>query len=840
MPQAPENSDLVQMRENSHPVTGVSASAKSPSVKAEQQTDIKQELLPNPDDDLPKTKEHPMEEDSREYFNDTDQSQDMERPETDLFQARNLQQLMEETSAETLERGLEKGLKILDAIQTFIESYEGELTERDRYLSTIDSVKQMATRNRTIVGVVGNTGAGKSSMINALLEEERLLPTNCMRACTAVVTELSWNEEMDEQKKYCAEVEFIQADDWKRELKILFHDMINADGDITRDCRNANSEAGVAWAKVKAVYPQITKETIVQIEPESLLDDYHVKEVLGMTHKVYNSSPLAFYDELQKYIDSSEKRTEEQIRKKEKKQMEYWPLIKVVRIYTKSDALSTGAVIVDLPGVQDSNAARAAVAEGYLRQCTRLFIVASSTRAIDDKAAKTLLGDQFKRQLKYDGTYESVTFICSKTDQINLTEASDAVDAREKINEWWDEIEKLREEDTFLKKKQRHMKEEKKARSNIYNDQDQLIDKWEELLERVQEGQKVFAPKSKIRGEKRKRARKGTKANKRPNIGSQASFVSDLESDLESQASEDEGENEEEHGEPLTVDEVKTKLAECRELKKSARKEKITIGGQLEHLEQELRKIHEKIEDLFSDVASECIAGRNQNLKGAIQHDFAAGIKELDEEITMAEDEENYDPEEDLRDYVAVANSLPVYCVSSIAYQKLCGRMEKDNMPDGFKTKDKTEIPQLQAHCKQLTEVSRISKCQGFFNKLLQLLNSLIVWSSQDGSGLKLTDTQHQAESSWLNKTLRTLEEQFENVVTEGVEEIQNTLTANLFQHFPATIKSAETEAISCAAGWGKPKVEGGLVCGTYKAVCRRDGGPYYNGKVKHDFNKQL
>lgn len=32
--------------------------------------------------------------------------------------------------------------------------------------------------------------------------------------------------------------------------------------------------------------------------------------------------------------------------------MEFWPLIKVVRIYTKADALITGAVIVDLPGVQ--------------------------------------------------------------------------------------------------------------------------------------------------------------------------------------------------------------------------------------------------------------------------------------------------------------------------------------------------------------------------------------------------------------------------------------------------------------------------------------------------------
>lgn len=32
----------------------------------------------------------------------------------------------------------------------------------------------------------------------------------------------------------------------------------------------------------------------------------------------------------------------------------------------------SGAVIVDLPGVHDSNAARAAVAAGYMKQCTSI------------------------------------------------------------------------------------------------------------------------------------------------------------------------------------------------------------------------------------------------------------------------------------------------------------------------------------------------------------------------------------------------------------------------------------------------------------------------------------
>ena len=41
----------------------------------------------------------------------------------------------------------------------------------------IDMLKKQAVKTKTVIGVVGNTGAGKSSVINAMLDEERLVPT---------------------------------------------------------------------------------------------------------------------------------------------------------------------------------------------------------------------------------------------------------------------------------------------------------------------------------------------------------------------------------------------------------------------------------------------------------------------------------------------------------------------------------------------------------------------------------------------------------------------------------------------------------------------------------------
>lgn len=58
-----------------------------------------------------------------------------------------------------------------------------------------------------------------------------------------------------------------------------------------------------------------------------------------------------------------------------------WPLIRKVQLKGPWSVLSTGAVLVDLPGVRDSNAARAKVAERYLQHCNQIAIVAPIKRA---------------------------------------------------------------------------------------------------------------------------------------------------------------------------------------------------------------------------------------------------------------------------------------------------------------------------------------------------------------------------------------------------------------------------------------------------------------------------
>jgi hypothetical protein len=103
---------------------------------------------------------------------------------------------------------------------------------------------------------------------------------------------------------------------------------------------------------------------------------------------------------------------------------------------------------------------------------------------------------------------------------------------------------------------------------------------------------------------------------------------------------------------------------------------------------------------------------------------------------------------------------LPVFCVSSRAFQSLSGRLKKDKInSSGFQSLDDTEIPQLQAHARKLTESSRLADSRRFLNDLMQLVNSMKMWATNDGSQSELNDLDKQLEEMRLRDLLRQVEQ---------------------------------------------------------------------------------
>ncbi|RYP01889.1 hypothetical protein DL764_006036 [Monosporascus ibericus] len=680
----------------------------------------------------------------------------------------NLQEVVTSNSVEDLERGTKVGITVLNGIIQRL-NHAKDCRDASYWLQSMKDFLPQAKRPQYIIGVVGSTGHGKSSLINALLQETQMVPTNCVRACTAVITEISWNPSDNPEERYIGNVEFISKEEWRYELDHLFLDLMQSNGALTADATNKATDAGVAWAKIKAVYPNITKEALAETDADSLANDVATfyKDI-----QVYVDSKQKFsfseskdatpdkYDKLgadsiqdDSYDDSvcgdeaqREDAEHDRASYTEKRKMELWPLIKVVRVQTKADVLSTGAVIVDLPGVEDSNAARAAIAGKYIEKCHGIWIVANIQRAVDDRSAQNLLSQSFKQQLQLDGNFSNITFICTKTDDICFDEATRSLG--------------LHNEQRHLRSKQKALERwEASNRTRLYREElhssilleflgeiDRILAQWEKLESRQKGGATVHMPR--IEPRKRKNTERNAGSRKRQKSDSHRGeqdrqappsvdeLLDKLKTDGPSMAAD----------QPLDGEQIRSTIEYLRSKKSVVLDEKEVLDNRMGDDDC----IHAGLSDAVSreerKYAASCIRKRNEYARNAIRQDFALGLKELDDEFSQQANPESFDPEDEQRDYRSLAAGLPVFCISSRAYQSLPNLSDNQNPMLGFESSEATEIPQLIEHAKRLTESRRTQAYGQFLSSFLQGMNSLYIWVSQDEGEVQLTDEEKQAQ----------------------------------------------------------------------------------------------
>jgi predicted GTPase len=85
--------------------------------------------------------------------------------------------MIETGTPEQLEAEVKSVKKFLASLKAPLSEAGNEAQKDSQYfVQQIELLESQSVDTPTIIGVVGNTGAGKSSVINALLDEERLVP----------------------------------------------------------------------------------------------------------------------------------------------------------------------------------------------------------------------------------------------------------------------------------------------------------------------------------------------------------------------------------------------------------------------------------------------------------------------------------------------------------------------------------------------------------------------------------------------------------------------------------------------------------------------------------------
>ncbi|KAJ7591152.1 hypothetical protein C8J56DRAFT_934806 [Mycena floridula] len=706
-----------------------------------------------------------------------------------------------EQIAYTPENAFKAALGMVQAIQKGVSTVKlGSKLREEVWGRELESLSSETTP-KLLIALCGATGAGKSSAMNALLDDN-IVPTSGMRACTATVTSISYHE----KKSIDASIEFLTENEWAAELRLLKGDLVDDDGNIKR-ATDMKSDAGVAWAKVHAVYPKLTHDDLVKMTAEEIIaqDPNIAKFLSGKPVSISAKNSESFAKEIAKYIDSKDRKkkkksdSEEQPKEKgagqslmdkvraaagggkkvEKKKKAddteapaLWPLIKVVKIKCNSATLSTGAVLVDLPGTADSNAARSSIAKAYMKQCQCIWICSNITRAVDDKAARDLLGEAFKVQLLMDGSYDAhtITFVATKTDDISASEVISALGLGDD-----ETLEELQDELDAAASSTKEQKKVKAAEERTIKQLDKdikglraQIEDHEEHLEALRNDEPFvskLAKKKKTETKKRKNKRSGrTGSSKRQRSSpvdsdtedhDEDEIDSDDSDDAESNKSDESGDEsddggsqtgdedeEEEEEEEVTPQSLKAKIADLKSTLKDVRANKAEAQTKKKEASEALASLRKTTEKLQRAKNGYCAMKRSEFSKEVLREDFRTGLKTLDDSASEERDPDNFNPATDIRDYEAI--NLPVHCVSARDYVRLKGQIKSDGPPSCFTDVEDTGVPQLQKWVHELTQASRgrsakqlLARLQTFSQSVTSALTGINGVTPQDRNTLR-------------------------------------------------------------------------------------------------------
>ncbi|HUP75099.1 MAG TPA: dynamin family protein [Acidimicrobiales bacterium] len=267
----------------------------------------------------------------------------------------------------------------------------------------LDDLEQRTTDLSTTIALLGDTNAGKSTLINALMGGS-VLPKSGVGVGTASMTSLTYRP----GDRFVAEVQFATRGELTQQCMFLLDNQTldAADGGVDMEFVEMLDAVG---RRLWRIYGESLALFLATGQLASLREEPDVAAALGEGRRIIDAASAAdLRTQLVDYVDSSGSSAQ---------------IVKHVAIRGPFDALRTGATVIDLPGLNDPDAHRTAVTQLHVARADLVWIVFPIDVGVARSLIRAIQTMLPLHELLLEGRSSRLAFVVTKCDHVDVDDA---------------------------------------------------------------------------------------------------------------------------------------------------------------------------------------------------------------------------------------------------------------------------------------------------------------------------------------------------------------------------------------------------------------------------------
>ncbi|KAK6538202.1 hypothetical protein TWF694_011083 [Orbilia ellipsospora] len=299
--------------------------------------------------------------------------------------------------------------KFMPPVNTIHQGHPIEYNALGDYLLTaVNCLNPPSNQYEALISFVSKRESGKSTLLNALLDVNDLIPTGDDRICGRVILEFA--KAVRDHPKYSIEVHFISQAEFKEEAKMLWTELDSNPADPKNRWQEANSRKGkAAFNRFNLLFPGRRFRSLIELN--DAIEDFD-----RLLESTCRDGFLSFHSNNEIQCAARLRELFANLRSKTLNP-EYCMAIKRIRVYLDSDILNSGAILADIPGIDDP-LTLSTINQKYMAKVQELVIIIDARILISNPTLESMKRVGYEEMVQIDKRGRA-TMVVTFADQID-------------------------------------------------------------------------------------------------------------------------------------------------------------------------------------------------------------------------------------------------------------------------------------------------------------------------------------------------------------------------------------------------------------------------------------